>query len=222
MQLDWHNIDTALLDMDGTLLNLHYDNFVWLEHLPKRYAEIHDKAEGDARRELDHRFDDLRGSLRWYCLDYWSSELDLDIPALKAEVKHLIQVRPFVEEFLQLLRSRGKRVVLVTNAHHHSLSLKLARTGLEPCFDQVICSHSYQLPKEDPQFWVECRLTEPFEPTRTLMIDDNAAVLESARQYGIRHLLTLLQPDSRRAVLKSARFPAIVHFDEILPGLRGQ
>ncbi|MEC8348362.1 MAG: haloacid dehalogenase, partial [Pseudomonadota bacterium] len=29
MALDWQNIDTVLLDVDGTLLDLHYDNFVW-------------------------------------------------------------------------------------------------------------------------------------------------------------------------------------------------
>ena len=35
------DIDTVLLDMDGTLLDLHYDNHFWLEHLPQRYAELH-------------------------------------------------------------------------------------------------------------------------------------------------------------------------------------
>ena len=32
---DWQEIDTVLLDMDGTLLDLHYDNYFWLTHIPK-------------------------------------------------------------------------------------------------------------------------------------------------------------------------------------------
>ncbi|HBT55971.1 MAG TPA: haloacid dehalogenase, partial [Pseudomonas sp.] len=32
--LNWNAIDTVLLDMDGTLLDLHFDNHFWLEHMP--------------------------------------------------------------------------------------------------------------------------------------------------------------------------------------------
>ena len=39
MNLDWHTIDTVLLDMDGTLLDLYYDNHFWREHVPMRFAE---------------------------------------------------------------------------------------------------------------------------------------------------------------------------------------
>ena len=32
--IDWTRIDTILLDMDGTLLDLGFDNFFWREHVP--------------------------------------------------------------------------------------------------------------------------------------------------------------------------------------------
>ena len=38
--LDWDSIDTVLLDMDGTLLDLHFDNHFWLEFVPHKYAEL--------------------------------------------------------------------------------------------------------------------------------------------------------------------------------------
>ena len=38
---DWENIETVLLDMDGTLLDLHFDNHFWLQHVPVCYAEKH-------------------------------------------------------------------------------------------------------------------------------------------------------------------------------------
>ena len=37
--INWPQIDTVFLDMDGTLLDLHFDNHFWREHMPRRYAE---------------------------------------------------------------------------------------------------------------------------------------------------------------------------------------
>jgi putative hydrolase of the HAD superfamily len=217
--VDWKDIDTVLLDMDGTLLDLHFDNFFWLEHLPRRYAEMFDRRQEDARHELVERFRTEQGNLNWYCVDYWSRELGLDVRALKEEMRHLIAVRPFVEDFLARLHKSHRRVLLVTNAHHKSLSLKLEQTGLERWFDAIVCSHDFNLAKEQPGFWAALASVEPFEPQRTLLIDDNLAVLQSAHEYGIRYLLTLLQPDSRRAARSGLHFPAILHFDEIMPEL---
>ena len=217
--IDWDDIDTVLLDMDGTLLDLHFDNFFWLEHLPRRYAEIHDRAQDEARHHLVERFRSEQGNLNWYCVDHWSRELDLDIRALKEELRHLISVRPHVEEFLQRLHASQRRVLLVTNAHHKSLSLKLGQTGLECWFDAVVCSHDFNLAKEQPGFWAALDSVEPFRREHTLLIDDNHAVLQSAHDYGIRYLLTLLQPDSKLAARTSTHFPGILHFDEIMPEL---
>lgn len=215
--IDWNDIDTVLLDMDGTLLDLYFDNFFWLEHLPRRYAEHHATSEVEARAQLHALFAAQRGSLNWYCLDYWSRELQLDIRALKREVRHLIQIRPHVEEFLHRLHNSPRQLWLVTNAHRGSLDLKLERTGIGRWFDRVISSHDLRAPKEDPRFWAQLRALHPFDPARTLLIDDTASVLKSAHGFGIRHLLTLLQPDSRQARREQCDYPGILHFDEIMP-----
>ena len=97
--IDWNQIDTVLLDMDGTLLDLQYDNYFWLRHMPRRYAEIHSRDETETRK-VAARFEKQRGTLNWYCLDHWSRELNLDIPALKLEIQHMIRMRPHVENFL--------------------------------------------------------------------------------------------------------------------------
>jgi putative hydrolase of the HAD superfamily len=39
--IDWSRIDTVLLDMDGTLLDLRFDNWFWQELIPSRYAAAH-------------------------------------------------------------------------------------------------------------------------------------------------------------------------------------
>ena len=53
--LDWSKISTVLLDMDGTILDLHFDNHFWLHHLPLRYSEIHQVNLAEAKKSLvDH------------------------------------------------------------------------------------------------------------------------------------------------------------------------
>ena len=214
--LDWSGIDTVLLDMDGTLLDLYFDNHFWLEHLPQRYASRHVLAEAQARDHLVNLFAAQRGTLNWYCVDYWSEQLQLDVGALKHEISHLIAIRPHVEQFLAQLHT-SKQVWLVTNAHRKSLQLKLARTGIERWFHRVISSHDYRAPKEDQQFWRTLHATHPFDPARALLIDDSAPVLAAAHRYGIGQLLTMLQPDSKQARREQADYPGIVHFDEIMP-----
>ena len=216
--LDWHDIDTVLLDMDGTLLDLHFDNHFWQVYVPEKYAERHGLDLDEAQRECVRRYDAKAGSLEWYCVDYWTEALELDIVRLKEELGHLIQVHPDVPEFLAAARAAGKRVALVTNAHHKSLALKMQRTGLGVHFDAIHCSHSFGIAKEAPEFWARLRAVEPFAPARTLLADDSLPVLRSAAAYGIGHLLAIRKPDTRMPPKDTAEFQAIDRFAEVMPG----
>lgn len=216
-QFDWNSIDTVLLDMDGTLLDLHFDNFFWLNYLPRRYAEHHGVCPDQASRELHTRFAEKRGTLDWYCLEYWSTELAVNIRQLKEEIDHLIQERPYVQEFLHELGVTGKQRVLITNAHPQSLDLKLATTGIDPLLDTVVSSHQYRAPKEEPAFWHQLHRHIPFDPARTLFVDDTERILSVARDFGIQHLLCIAQPDSKAEPRQTCEFPTITHFNELLP-----
>jgi len=218
-RLDWAGIDSVLLDMDGTLLDLHFDNHFWLEHLPQRYAEHHgiDREQADA--ELLPLFRDNAGQLNWYCLDFWSRELKLPVRDLKREVAHLIALRPDADTFLAALRGAGKRVALITNAHRDSLSLKLERVELAPWFDRLISSHDYGFPKEDRQFWQALHADFGFEPARSLFIDDSLPILRSARAFGVAHLLAVRQPDSRQGAKDTAEFAAVEDYRALIEGL---
>lgn len=215
--IDWYAIDTVLLDMDGTLLDLHFDNHFWLEHVPLRYAELRGLTLEEAKEELAERYRAVEGTLHWYCMDYWTRELSLDIEGLKREVDHLIAVHPHVVDFLGEAHHHGKRLVLVTNAHVKSLGLKMERTRLAHLFDQVISSHEMGMPKEREEFWAHLQRRVPFENQRTLFVDDSLPVLRSAQRFGIAWLLAIRRPDTRQPLRQVAEFPAINDFSEIMP-----
>lgn len=214
--LDWSRIDTVLLDMDGTLLDLHYDNHFWMEHLPLRYAEANDISVPEARKLVIRMTDALRGTLDWYCLRYWSDALKMDIAAMYREIEDRIALRPHTDNFLRSLRQMNKRALLVTNAHPDGLSHKLEVTGIDQWLDEIISSHDLGHAKESVLFWHSLQERQPFDPERTLFVDDNLHVLSAARDYGIAHLLCIRQPDSRSPSREISDFPAIHDFDEIL------
>jgi len=215
--VNWTQIDTVLLDMDGTLLDLHYDNHFWLEHVPQRFAEKHGLTLDEAKARLRTRYKAVEGTLDWYCVDYWTRELGLDIPLLKQEVEHLIAVHPHVLDFLHAVRATRKRVLLVTNAHGKTLDIKFRRTQLGGHFDAVVCSHDLQSPKEHAGFWRKLEAAHPFDKGRALLIDDSLPVLRAARDYGIAQLLAVYRPDSRQPEKDVGEFAAIRSFREIRP-----
>ena len=215
--IDWNKINSVFLDMDGTLLDLYFDNHFWREHVPMRYAEYNGLKIEAAREHLFPLFQSVEGTMEWYCVDYWSQQLGMDIAELKREVDHLISVHPHVIDFLTAMRQLSKRIVLVTNAHSKSLELKMQSTQLSGHFDAIICAHDIGLPKEEPEFWDKLQLTEAFNKSDTLLVDDSLPVLRSARQYGIAHLLAVYKPDTRAPVKDVEEFNAINHFSDIMP-----
>ncbi|MBS4050483.1 MAG: GMP/IMP nucleotidase [Methylomonas sp.] len=217
--LDWSNIETVLLDMDGTLLDLNFDNHFWQEFVPQRFADLHQLSLAEAKQQLRPRFKAMEGRLEWYCLDYWSSELQLNIAGLKQELAGLIAVHPHVTEFLDAVRASGRRLLLVTNAHRDSLSLKMEKTCLQRFFDQIISSHDYGLAKEQQDFWRTLQANHVFEKHSCLLVDDSLPVLRSAQSFGIAHLAAISKPDSRAPIRQITEFPAAEDFRALMTGL---
>ena len=192
----WEHIDTVLLDLDGTLLDLAFDTYFWWHHIPATYGMPRSLSVEAARELLKPRFQACQHTLNWYCVEYWSRELGLDVAALKRATSERIGWIPGAEAFLQRLRALGKRVVLLTNAHPVALQIKDERTGVTRYFDAVHSSHRFGAPKEDPRFWRVIRDVEPFDPERSMFVDDSPPVLRAAREAGIRWIFAIRRPDS--------------------------
>jgi putative hydrolase of the HAD superfamily len=208
--LDWSAIDTVLLDMDGTLLDLRFDNWFWQEYVPELWGRLHGMTAEAALSVLTPRFEAARGTLDWYCLDHWSREFQMDLRAIKHEVRERVQYIPGAEDFLLRLKRLGKRRVLVTNAHPETLAIKDAHVDLVGHLDEVHSSHPFGLPKEHAGFWPRLRERTEFDPARTLFVDDSLPVLAAARAYGIAWLRAIRQPDLGRPARDTGDFPGVL------------
>jgi len=217
--IDWNKIDTVLLDMDGTLLDLNFDNHFWKEFVPLKFAQKQGLTLEQAKEQLVPQFKKMEGRLEWYCLDYWSEVLALDLAGLKAEIAGLIAVLPHVIEFLEKMRQSRHQVLLVTNAHRDSLGLKMEKTCLQPFFDGIISSHDLGFPKEHAEFWRLLQQRQTFDKQKTLLIDDSLAVLNSARLFGIAYLIAVSRPDTLLPKKEISDYLAIEDFRELMPGL---
>jgi len=212
----WQEIDTVLLDLDGTLLDKYFDDFFWEEFVPKIFAERNNLDISEAQISLLSTYKKIENTLEWTDLDYWSKQLNLNIPQLKKEVSHIVAIRPQVIEFLEYLKKKEKKIYLVTNAHPKTLEVKFERTDIARYFTAIFSSKSVEAAKEQPEFWNRLEKLIPFTKSRTLFVDDTEKVLQSARRYGIHHLLHIAQPSSKLPAIFSPIFPSIINFEELM------
>ena len=216
-KIDWIEIETVMLDMDGTLLDKHFDDYFWEEHVPTVYAQENGMNFWDAYEELMGKYRSKEGTLEWTDIEYWSKELGLNIAEMKSKMNHLIQVHPYVIDFLKFCRENVKKVYLVTNAHSKTLAIKMANTEIEPYFDKIVCSEEIGVAKEDPIFWEKLEKMLSLDRNKCLLADDNELVLESAEKYGIKQLIFVAKSSSKKPVAYSNKFPSIVFLKELMP-----
>jgi HAD superfamily hydrolase (TIGR01509 family) len=216
---DWRSIDTVLLDMDGTLLDLGSDTHFWEELLPRRYAESRSISLEEARRQIQPIFEATKGTLDWYCITYWTRALSLDILEMTRAVRHQIEWLPHARAFIASVRETGRRTVLVTNAHPDILAIKDAHLGIRRRFDAVYSSHEFGEPKESATFWPKLAGREKFDATRTLLADDNLSVLRAAHAHGIRWLYAVRRPVQRWPLRPLDGFPGVESVHELAAGL---
>ena len=212
----WAEIDTLLLDMDGTLLDLAFDNHFWLDVVPARFAELAGIPAAAARAQVHGRYAEVAGTLPWYCVDHWTEQLGIDIRALKREHRELIGFLPTAVAFLDAVRGRVDRVILVTNAHRATFDIKADVTGIGRWLDAVVSSHDYSAPKESQAFWTMLTDQQRLEPGTCLLVDDSLAVLRAARTFGIGHVIAVARPDSRHGSRAVEDFPSVDDVGELI------
>lgn len=206
---DWHQVDDVLLDMDGTLLDRHFDNFFFEEELPRRYATKYGLDAAEAREKLFALYRSVEGELNWTDLHYWTRTLNIDVIAMTKEFDYMIGFLPHADEFLRHLHAKGKRMHLVTNAHMAGVAIKVEKTGLDRYVHRILDAFEVGYLKMRPEYWPICQRLLGFDPKRTLYLDDDEACLDAAQQYGVGHIYHSAKSSSQLPAQRSARHRSI-------------
>ncbi|WDX23489.1 GMP/IMP nucleotidase [Salmonella enterica subsp. enterica serovar Dublin] len=128
----------------------------------------------DAQEYIRQQYHAVQHTLNWYCLDYWSERLGLDICAMttaQGAARRFARRYRTVSECVK--SQRGKRRILLTNAHPHNLAVKLEHTGLASHLDLLLSTHTFGYPKEDQRLWRAVTEETGISAEKTLFIDDS-------------------------------------------------
>ncbi len=219
--IPWDEIETILLDMDGTLLDLNYDNFVWNQALPAAYARKHSMKLDNARSALINHMQEIHGTIEFYSFSYWTEYTKLDIVELHRRYVDLIEFRPGASEFLAWAKRSNKTTIIATNAHPDSIKVKDEVSNISGLVDHLVSSHQYGCPKETPGFWQNLKKDYYINKSRSIFIDDNAPVLDSSRKFGIAYNLIVSRPDSQKPKKANLPYPAFDDYADICENLAG-
>ena len=213
--IDFANIDLVLFDLDGTLLDLYFENHFWQQALPEVLAGRWDMPLAETKTKLLDMQAQVAGQLPWYNVAYWSDKLDLDLTPLREQLIHLAQPRPGAIALLEQLRERGCPAWLATNTCRPSLDLKLEHVPLAPLLERLVTAHELGAAKQTRAFWERLFAGLPVRPQRCLFIDDTGAMLAAAQDYGIGHLRGISRPDSKAAPAPRNGFIALDDFADL-------
>ena len=216
--IDWRSIDDVLLDMDGTLLDLHYDATFWLNNVHSIVANLTGEPEHVIQERFHRELKKHEGTLAWYCTDYWADFFGIDLIEAKQQLAHLIRFRPHAEQFLNVLNSLPLRTLIATNAHPDVIQLKLNVVPLEDMVDGIVSSHQYGVAKEHPDFWRALFDEYAINPDRALFMDDSSKVLDAADRAGVREVVEIRHPNLSEPP-RSTWKQGIDDFDFLFPGL---
>lgn len=216
--VDWSQIDDVLLDMDGTLLDRHFDNFFFEEELPRRYAALHGLSFELARERLMSMYQSVEGELAWTDLHYWTERVGIDVVGMHKELDHMIGFLPGAVDFLDGLRTRGKRITVLTNAHRAGVAVKTAKTGLDRQVDRIVDAFEVGCLKMRSEYWPVCQRLVKFDPERSLYVDDDESCLDAARRFGIKAIFHSAKSSTQLPAVPSRSFASVEQLSCLMNG----
>jgi putative hydrolase of the HAD superfamily len=175
------------LDMDGTLVNSRFVDKVWMEGMPRLYAERSGLDLPAAREYVIGEYMKIGSDhLEWYDLKFWIDKFGLSIG--KEEILELyedeIEVYPEVEEVLELL-SENYELVVTSNAAREFIDIEL--DGLQGYFREVFSATSdFREVKKSPLLYGAICAHLDARPFEVLHIGDHYSYdYESALDAGL-------------------------------------
>lgn len=131
-------------DMDGTLIDPEFTDWVWSHGIPTLYAEKNGINFEEARKRVEGEYRKVgEGAIEWYDIKYWLKyfELNPDWKALMEQYMDKIKVYSDVNHVLDRLKERSA-LILTSNAGREFIDIELKATGLGKYFERIFSATS--------------------------------------------------------------------------------
>jgi putative hydrolase of the HAD superfamily len=131
-------------DMDGTLVDPEYTDWVWLHGIPTLYAEKGGLSFEEAKHFVVEEYLKVgEGAIEWYDIKYWFKffKLEQSWKNLMERYVDKIDIYPDINPLLDRLRGRFP-LVLTSNAGREFIDVEMEATGLRKYFDRIFSATS--------------------------------------------------------------------------------
>ncbi len=181
-------------DMDGTLTDLSFVDSVWLEGIPKLFAQNNQISLEEARKRVKSEYDRVGNEkLEWYDLNYWLDKFSIDASPQQVLKSFREKIRVFqdVPTVLENLKNRGYRLIVITNARREFVDIEMQQTGIQGFFERIFSSPSdFRLTKNATRVYEKVCIACEISPCEMIHVgDDQDFDFEVPKKLGINAFL---------------------------------
>jgi len=163
-------------DLDGTLADTAYVNHVWLEAIPRMYAEQNDIPLEEAKNGIIDKYEQVgQEALEWYDITYWLDVLDLDIGWRDLLTRHVDLLRPYPEVSDVVRRLHDRYTLIITsNAAREFIDIETRALGFTDRFAHIFSAVSdFGRTKKHPDVYREICHRLNAEPDDVVHVGDS-------------------------------------------------
>jgi HAD superfamily hydrolase (TIGR01493 family) len=163
-------------DMDGTLIDPEFTDWVWGQGLPSLYAEKMGLSFEEGKAFVIKEYQKVgEGAMEWYDIKYWFRlfQLGQGWKELMNQFIDKIKVYPDVNHILDRLQERFP-LILTSNAGREFIEVEMEATGLDKYFDRVFSATSdFGVVKKTPEFYQEVCQILGAKPQEIIHVGDH-------------------------------------------------
>ena len=185
------NAKVISFDLDGTLTNSSFANFIWLEEIPRLYSKKNKITINQAKKIVIDNYSKIGNEkLEWYNINYWFKKFKLNKNPIKLleSYKNKIQLFDDVYPTLKKLNKQNKKLIIISNARREFVDLEINQTGIKKFFSYIFSATSdFNLLKNKPKIFQEvCKICGIFPSEMIHIGDDYKFDYEVPKTIGIR------------------------------------
>ena len=131
-------------DMDGTLIDPEFTDWVWSHGIPKLYAQKSGIPFEEAKAFVEVEYRKVgEGVVEWYDIKYWFRFFQLEMHWQVLMERYIDKINVYSDVNHILERLKGKfSLILTSNAGREFIDIEMEATGLGRYFDRIFSATS--------------------------------------------------------------------------------